>query len=70
VRGSELVEKDTMEAEEKFRGIGKGLRQQMKKRWRQEGSGKSLKEWAREALVGDAAAAWIASKQSPREGKR
>ena len=52
-----------MESEEKFRGIGKNLRQQMKKRWSQEGGGKSLKEWAREALVGDAAAAWIAAKR-------
>jgi len=35
----------------------------MKKRWKEEGSGLSLKEWAKNGQVGDAQAAWIEAKR-------
>jgi hypothetical protein len=49
---------------ERAGGLGRKERRRMKKRWREEGGGQSLKEWARKHdEVGDAAVAWI-------EGKR
>jgi len=49
---------------EKFQGLGKKQRQAMKKRWREEGQGQSLKQWAAQnALVGDAAQAWLNHKR-------
>ena len=50
---------------EGFRGIGRKERRRLVKRWRQEGAGLSLKQWAQQNnLVGDAAQAWIESKRS------
>jgi hypothetical protein len=54
---------DAAPAPEGFNGVGKRVRRLVVKLWRESGTGKSLKQWADEALVGDAAAAWIASKR-------
>lgn len=52
-------------AAEGFSGIGRAERRRMVKRWRESGSGLSLKEWAKQnAQVGDAAQAWLESKRS------
>ena len=40
-------------------GLGRAQRRRMKSRWKLEGRGLSLKEWAKRSLVGDAAQAWI-----------
>jgi hypothetical protein len=48
---------------ERSRGIGKKELRRMKKRWKEEGSGLSLKEWAKNGQVGDAQAAWIEAKR-------
>ena len=49
---------------EGFNGIGKKSRRAMIKRWKEEGAsqGLSLREWARQAGVGDSADVWIKSK--------
>jgi hypothetical protein len=49
--------------DESFRGVGKKMRRVMVKLWKESGSGKSLKAWAADSQVGDAAAVWIASKR-------
>jgi hypothetical protein len=53
----------TMTMTEKTQGIGRQERRRLLRRWKQDGRGLSLKQWARQnALVGDAAAAWLESK--------
>jgi hypothetical protein len=49
---------------EGFNGIGKKSRRAMVKRWKEEGvpQGLSLREWARQTGIGDAADVWIRSK--------
>ena len=49
--------------EEAFRGLGRKERRRMKKRWREEGSHESLKEWAKKGQVGDAAVVWLERKR-------
>ncbi len=51
---------------EGFNGLGRARRQEMIRRWKKEGQprGLSLKAWAREALVGDAALAWLETKKT------
>lgn len=50
--------------EETFHGLGRRERRRMIRRWKVEGEGKSLKDWARTcAQVGDAALAWIENKK-------
>jgi hypothetical protein len=51
---------------EGFSGIGRRERRIMIRRWKSEGKGKSLKQWARLAGVGDAAIAWLEKKKSTR----
>ena len=53
-----------MNKQEGYKGIGRRLRRWMLRRWKAEGRGMSLKQWARSALVGDAALAWLAHKRS------
>jgi hypothetical protein len=54
----------TQHANDGFAGLGRKERRRMVRRWQCEGAGQSLKAWARQALVGDAAAAWLASKRA------
>lgn len=50
---------------EGFKGLGRQERQRMIRRWKEEGRGLSLKEWARQnAQVGDAALVWLEHKRS------
>jgi hypothetical protein len=49
---------------EGFRGIGRRERQSMVRRWKSEGHGMSLKQWARLGKVGDAATAWLEKKRA------
>jgi hypothetical protein len=48
---------------EGYRGLGRRERRRMVRRWKTEGRGQSLKEWARRAAVGDAAVAWLENKK-------
>ena len=49
---------------EGFNGIGRAERRRMVKRWKESGSGLSLREWARQnAQVGDAAQGWLEHKK-------
>lgn len=46
-------------------GIGKTEKRRMVKRWKLEGNGLSLKEWAaRQPPVGDAAFVWLQAKRN------
>lgn len=49
---------------EEYNGIGRKSRRNMIKRWKEEGvpQGLSLKQWAHQTGVGDAADVWIKSK--------
>jgi len=49
--------------ESKSKGIGRKERQRMIRRWKIEGNGLSLKEWAKQQGVGDAALAWKEAKR-------
>ena len=50
--------------EEKFAGLGKRERRRLIRRWKSEGQGLSLKQWAQQNnLVGDAAQAWLGTKR-------
>jgi hypothetical protein len=55
-----------METKEGFHGIGRRERRSMIRRWKTEGKGMSLKQWARQATIGDAAAAWLETKKGAR----
>lgn len=55
---------------EGYDGLGRTQRRRMKSRWKLEGRGLSLKEWAAKALVGDAAYAWIHHKQGDARERR
>jgi hypothetical protein len=49
---------------EKTTGLGKSERRRMIRRWKSEGVGLSLKQWAHQNdLVGDAAQAWLTVKK-------
>lgn len=48
---------------EKFSGVGRSKRHLMIKLWKESGTTKSLKQWAKDALVGDVAAVWFATKR-------
>ena len=48
---------------EGFYGIGRRERRNMIRRWKSEGHGMSLKQWARLAQVGEAATAWLETKR-------
>lgn len=48
---------------ESYQGLGRAERRRMKRRWRQEGGGLSLKDWARKMGVGDAALNWLEHKR-------
>jgi hypothetical protein len=48
---------------EGFCGIGRRERRNMIRRWKSEGHGMSLKQWARLAKVGEAATAWLETKR-------
>jgi hypothetical protein len=53
-----------MQGEEGFNGIGRTELRRMRRQWKAEGSGKSLKQWAREnSQVGTAAQAWLGKKK-------
>jgi hypothetical protein len=51
---------------EGYKGIGKKAKREMVSRWRKEGKlkGLSLKQWAAQAGVGDAADVWLRVKRS------
>ena len=50
---------------EGFHGIGRRERRSMIRRWKTEGLGMSLKQWARrQSQVGDAATAWLEKKKA------
>jgi len=53
----------TTESKEGYRGLGRQARREMIRRWKKEGSGLSLKDWARAAGVGDAAFVWAEHKR-------
>ena len=53
-----------MMRKEGFQGIGRRERRSMIRRWRSEGRGMSLKQWARLGEVGDAATAWLEKKKA------
>lgn len=55
--------KTTTESKEGYRGLGRQARREMIRRWKKEGSGLSLKDWARAAGVGDAAFVWAEHKR-------
>ena len=60
-----LMKRILGEEPESFEGLGRVKLREMKKRWRTEGSGLSLKQWARQNnLVGDAAQAWLENKKN------
>jgi hypothetical protein len=48
---------------EGFKGLGRRRRRRMIRHWKAEGGGKSLKDWARIAGVGDAALVWFEHKR-------
>jgi hypothetical protein len=49
---------------ELFTGLGRRERRRLLRRWKEEGAGLSLKQWAQQNdLVGDAAQAWLAAKR-------
>ena len=49
---------------EKSKGLGRRERRRLLRRWKEEGAGLSLKQWAQQnALVGDAAQAWLEQKR-------
>jgi hypothetical protein len=50
-------------ADEGYRGIGRRERRRMIRRWKAEGRGMSLKQWAANADVGEAALVWIRHKR-------
>jgi len=53
-----------MTDEEKSKGLGRRERQRLIRRWKKDGTGLSLKQWAQtNALVGDAAQAWLEQKR-------
>lgn len=51
---------------EGYKGLGKKARRDMIKRWREEGKpkGLSLKQWAAQTGVGDAADVWLHAKRT------
>jgi hypothetical protein len=53
---------------ETFRGLGKTECRRMKRRWKEESSGLSLKAWARlQHPVGDPAFNWLQAKRKERK---
>lgn len=48
---------------EGYQGIGRRERRRMIRRWKEEGRGLSLKQWAVNAGIGEAALAWIRHKR-------
>lgn len=47
-----------------YRGVGRGVRREVVRRWKREGKGLSLKQWARrQSPVGDTAYLWAQAKQ-------
>ncbi len=51
---------------EGYQGLGRRLRQEMIRRWKKEGQpqGLSLKEWAKQTGIGDAAFVWFEAKKA------
>ena len=49
---------------ETSKGVGSMERRRMIRKWKLEGQGLSLKEWARRQSVGDAALAWVEGKKA------
>ena len=50
---------------EKTTGLGRRERRRLVRRWKAEGEGLSLKQWAQKnAVVGDAAEAWLEIKRT------
>ena len=47
---------------EDYSGIGRRARRDMIRRWKQEAPRESLKEWAKRALLGEAAFVWARRK--------
>lgn len=47
---------------EGYKGIGRAARRVMIRRWKREGKGLSLKQWARKQGVGDVANVWAHAK--------
>lgn len=54
---------------EGYRGLGRRERRRMLRRWKTEGRGQSLKQWARGAVVGEAGLAWLANKRATETNK-
>lgn len=60
-----ITRKMTIEPEEGYQGLGRARRREMIRRWKEEGKGLSLKEWARQQSgVGDAALVWLETKKT------
>ena len=57
---------DVQEDQEAYRGLGRNKRREMIRRWKAEGQprGLTLKAWARETEVGDAAFVWLETKKA------
>ncbi len=55
-----------MSADEGYKGLGRRERRRLIQRWKAEGQGMSLKDWARSkaSLVGDSAKVWIENKRN------
>lgn len=51
---------------EKYNGVGRKHRRLMIRLWKESGQSLPLKEWARKALTGDIAQAWLFSKKEKR----
>ena len=49
---------------EDFKGVGKRNKRIMLRLWKEQGRGKSLKEWAKSAEVGDVAHVWLRTKKN------
>lgn len=47
---------------EGYKGIGRAARRAIVRRWKSSGTSLSLKQWARQQGVGDAADVWIKAK--------
>ena len=52
-----------MKENEGWKGLGRRHRRRMIRIWKAEGGGRSLKEWARLAQVGEAALVWFEHKR-------
>lgn len=51
-----------MSTNEGYKGVGRTVRREIVRRWKSSGTSLSLKRWARQQGVGDAADVWLRAK--------